>query len=188
MDRFQEPESGKSSLMWVANIPSTSPKSVSPYRLAIVQEVLLEAKFSFQVLNDSILCALNLLIRSYSSGSIDFLWKSPVGQKHKTIWSVVRHSSSTKRVQCINVSYSFLMLHLFQLIMEGTMKAACSVQVTLLEPAFGKSGNALGSVSQVVRYMPRIGQACVSVPGRQQCKVKRQRFVITGLKSGSALY
>ena len=143
MDRLQEPKSGKSSLMWVANIPSTSPKSVSPYRLAIVQEVLLEAKFSFQVLNDSILCALNLLIRSYSSGSIDFLWKSPVGQKHKTVWSVVRHSSSTKRVQCINASHSFLMLHLFQLIMEGTMKAACSVQVTLIGTSFQRKWKCL---------------------------------------------
>lgn len=77
--------------MWAANIPSSGPKSISVYRLAIVQEVLLEAKFSFQVLNDSILCALNLLIRSYSSSSIGLLWKSPAGQKHKAVESLVRH-------------------------------------------------------------------------------------------------
>lgn len=89
--KLQEPKWRKSSLVWVTTVPSSGPKSTSAYRLAIVQEVLLEAKFSFQVLNDSILCALNLLIRSYSSSSVGLLWKSPAGQKHKALGSLVRH-------------------------------------------------------------------------------------------------
>lgn len=160
--------------MWVANIPSSSPKSISPYRLAVVQEVLLEAKFSFQVLNDSILCALNLLIRSYSSSSIDLLWKSPVKIKAQGNMVSCPAFKLNKTVQCVNVSHSFLMLHLFQLIMERTMKAACSVQVTLIGTSFQRNWKCLRECVSVVRYMPRIGQACVLVPGRQQCKVKRQ--------------
>lgn len=69
--------------MWGANIPSSGPKS--QYRLAVVQEVLLEAKFTFQVLNDGIFRALNLFIRGDSSSPVGFLWKSPAGQKNKAV-------------------------------------------------------------------------------------------------------
>lgn len=57
----------------------------SQYRLAVVQEVLLEAKLPFQVLYDSIFRALNLLVRGNSGGSAGLLGKSPAGQQHKAV-------------------------------------------------------------------------------------------------------
>lgn len=50
------------------------------YRLPVVQKVFFEAKFSFQILNHSILWPLNLFIWGYSSSSACFLGKPPAKQ------------------------------------------------------------------------------------------------------------
>lgn len=50
---------------------------LTTYRLSIVQQVFLEAKLSFQILDDSIFGALNFFIRCNPSSSTGFLWKSP---------------------------------------------------------------------------------------------------------------
>lgn len=57
-----------------------SPPSTAPYRLPVVQQVLLEAQLAFQVLDDRVLGALDLLVGGHPGGSAGLLGKPPAGE------------------------------------------------------------------------------------------------------------
>lgn len=57
-----------------------SPPSTAPYRLPVVQQVLLEAQLAFQVLDDRVLGALDLLVRGHPGRSAGLLGKPPAGE------------------------------------------------------------------------------------------------------------